>query len=737
MHLYRKNSTTKLVCYLSILQKVEDIKDTLILLLSVNDVSVQQLVLKQVLKLNIPQLKRYEKSLLVFSSDTEFKDEITKFSLGEEKMKTEDRHVIIPYIIRILNAKLLKKRGKAAAKPLEAKRTLVYRFLASLSTQELDIFIAQVIEPFNLTIEDTKDQAILESKLSHCSFGQYLGYISALEGIVKQMGALVKDYLPIFCNILTAIFKLSKLFYKEYKNADQDPDEIAEEAEEEQPEEEKVVEEMDDSKYIDPLKKNTLKSCASTITGVYKRVNEIYEKYFFHQFVQNEFSTDVLKLYEDNISKMHTQNITAKSALLVTFETWSRHLDLHGLFLRSKVLDQLCRIVSTEKDIVHHEVYTLIFTIFKNIILASTDAEDIDKRDTIIRMFMENKEGEEVNEASNFQSVELVNLKYGTMISSIADMLSHNWSIIKNGVLNKKPEDNKNMDRVDKAVSQNILTKSQVFRSPSFVKTIIFVLSELSVYVNIDQKDNLEKLTDMFIPLLTVKGFVISGKEELVNYTLKTIHRLCEKMPSLITKSRYYQISKLLSERIKLSTRECLCNLLMIIPKESVKESIKYVKNMNKIKRGFATPMIDLDKAILSCNKFQEEKLQKCTYEESVAVLFQMLHFMAHPELALRAAATSVLDDFLQRYYNDILDYADADMKPDSKDLNECSIFINYHFLPAIRTVINTESEELLLKSCFKIFRKYLICCRDLNLNEKVSLIANEVSIPKDYVDMS
>ena len=87
MHLYRKNSTTKLVCYLSILQKVEDIKDTLILLLSVNDVSVQQLVLKQVLKLNIPQLKRYEKSLLVFSSDTEFKDEITKFSLGEEKMK--------------------------------------------------------------------------------------------------------------------------------------------------------------------------------------------------------------------------------------------------------------------------------------------------------------------------------------------------------------------------------------------------------------------------------------------------------------------------------------------------------------------------------------------------------------------------------------------------------------------------------------------------------------------------
>ena len=126
-------------------------------------------------------------------------------------------------------------------------------------------------------------------------------------------------------------------------------------------------------------------------------------------------------------------------------------------------------------------------------------------------------------------------------------------------------------DIIERQSTLKSLTKNHLFRSPFFIKNIVLILSEISVYVNIDQKDELEKLTDMFIPLLTVKGFMTNGKEELVNYTLKTVERLCIKMPSLITIRRYYMISKLLSENIKLSSREYLCNLLSIIPDSNIK----------------------------------------------------------------------------------------------------------------------------------------------------------------------
>jgi len=207
-NVHYKNSTTKLKSYLEILQNPESIKETLTLLLSHNDSSIQLLVLKQLLKLKIPELNKFEKSLLSFSSDNDFKDEVIKFQIST--LSETERKVILPYIIRILNTKLLRKVGKSNRKSLETRRKIVYRFLSKLAHEDLEMFISQVIEPFNLTFEDVENQQILEAKLSHCSFAQYLGFISSIEGIVKQMGSLVQDFLPIFCKILITIFKLSK-----------------------------------------------------------------------------------------------------------------------------------------------------------------------------------------------------------------------------------------------------------------------------------------------------------------------------------------------------------------------------------------------------------------------------------------------------------------------------------------------------------------------------------------------
>lgn len=145
-------------------------------------------------------------------------------------------------------------------------------------------------------------------------------------------------------------------------------------------------------------------------------------------------------------------------------------------------------------------------------------------------------------------------------------------------------------------------------------------------------------------------------------------------------------MSKLLTENLKLSCRRYLCDLLAVIPNYEAKENVLLVKKMNKIKKGYASALLDTDKAILAINKFEEERLATSTYEESIVILFQMIHFMTNSELSLRTSAILILDKFLDKYYNDVNEYAKADMRDEMTDLKERSYFIAFHFLPGIRS---------------------------------------------------
>ena len=122
-------------------------------------------------------------------------------------------------------------------------------------------------------------------------------------------------------------------------------------------------------------------------------------------------------------------------------------------------------------------------------------------------------------------SLKIIHLELHLMIEAIANFLHYNWENIKGGIIGRK-KDNDMLSKFDKSVSERLVNNSDVFRSRTFIKRIIYILSELSVYVNIDQKEILEKLAEMLIPLITVKGFISGSKEDLVNHTFLTIERL-------------------------------------------------------------------------------------------------------------------------------------------------------------------------------------------------------------------
>ena len=310
------NSERKLVSYLTVLQNVNPIKDELIKLLSSRDQNVQKLALGLLGKSDLPGIKKYIKTLEAFVSDSEFKEEISYFSL-EEKLNPEHRPVILPLIIRILIAKLHMKVGKSVRKTLDAKRSAIYRFLASISSDEFSILINLIIEPFKIKLDDINDSSIIITKLSKCNFRVYEGYVASLEGIIRHFGTLINEYLPILFTILISIYKLTKLFYVSTKDVDKQQEDLKDK---------EIQEDIDDDVDSDNeqtdigyLKRNTMKRCEQISKLSLIRIKEIYEKYFFSEYIQNEFSDLALDVLKDSIDRFRHQNISSDSALLKIF----------------------------------------------------------------------------------------------------------------------------------------------------------------------------------------------------------------------------------------------------------------------------------------------------------------------------------------------------------------------------------------------------------------------------------
>ena len=112
------------------------------------------------------------------------------------KLEQEDREVILPLIVKLLQSKLLQKRGAINKKSLLTRRNIVYQLYATFNVEtELPLFINELLEPLNLTMETCDSDALLE-RLSCVSFDAYLSFIYAFEVLLKQMGKFLISFLP-------------------------------------------------------------------------------------------------------------------------------------------------------------------------------------------------------------------------------------------------------------------------------------------------------------------------------------------------------------------------------------------------------------------------------------------------------------------------------------------------------------------------------------------------------------
>lgn len=117
---------------------------------------------------------------MAFGNDEDFREEILKFSV--DGISKVHRETVITILIRILSAKLIKKKGKAG-RHIHAKRSVVYMFFASLSQDEIKHFFNILFERFGLTVDSSEEE--METKLAQSSFLSYISFMFSFETIVK------------------------------------------------------------------------------------------------------------------------------------------------------------------------------------------------------------------------------------------------------------------------------------------------------------------------------------------------------------------------------------------------------------------------------------------------------------------------------------------------------------------------------------------------------------------------
>lgn len=130
------------------------------------------------------------------------------------KLEDEDRSIILPLIVKILQSKANHKKGAINKKSIHVRRNLIYSFYATLDpSSEFSIVIDQLLEPVGLSSSQEVSVTQIQSILSSISLNQYLTFVNQLEVMIKQMGILLRDTIPHLSTILIeGVIRLVKVF---------------------------------------------------------------------------------------------------------------------------------------------------------------------------------------------------------------------------------------------------------------------------------------------------------------------------------------------------------------------------------------------------------------------------------------------------------------------------------------------------------------------------------------------
>ncbi|KAG9237509.1 HEAT repeat protein-like protein [Amylocarpus encephaloides] len=173
--------------------KTDEVKSSLLRLLTNGDLDIQKFALKALLTWKDSGVRPYEENLLNLLDEARFKDEIAIIFQGQTIIQPEHREALMPILLRVLYGRSISRKGSASAKQgLEARRLAVLR---SLSIKDVEIFLDIALEELKdiAIFEDgTIQDAIFDTELT--STRKQVGTTNMIEGVLKELGSKVSPF---------------------------------------------------------------------------------------------------------------------------------------------------------------------------------------------------------------------------------------------------------------------------------------------------------------------------------------------------------------------------------------------------------------------------------------------------------------------------------------------------------------------------------------------------------------
>ena len=347
---------------ISNIHRENELRDLIDDLLCCRDCSVQKAAFNCLLAYENESIKPYVEKLLRILNDKKVRNELTMFSIDAEKsdqVNPQHRPQMIPILQRILFGRMISQVGRksSGSDKADLRKTLVMRFIAGCSLDEIINFFSLLFEPIFVDIETPYER--LESNLREkLDIKSYIP-LNKLQAMLDSLSAFMSAVSHLKDGTLKYVLKLLSIVLYYVVT----------------PLENKELLEKISEKHVNSLKV-LRRSCINLMTIFFR-------SFEYYRYTQVEINYIFEKLVWPSCRGFIDKNHASVTPMLRLIESLAANKVYHKLFVKRNTLNRdeylLQHIIDLYRDAkTERSVSKFIASIILNIIKPDRDAESDD-----------------------------------------------------------------------------------------------------------------------------------------------------------------------------------------------------------------------------------------------------------------------------------------------------------------------------------------------------------------------
>lgn len=320
------------------LYRTEDILAAYLDILSKGENPLQNLALTCLLTYKHSYIVPYEDNLRGLLTESKFRDELTKFPLGEdsEAINPDHRGSLLPVVTRILFGIMISKKGRHSSNQgPAARKNAILAALGNCSGRDFATLVELMLRSFPLWIREaghgTDETNSNDTDLDSVRGRTQIGFLSLLADVIKHLSGQILDFWPTLLSATLALTSHAQ-------------DRISSEISEVQEEDAPVEDEDRDESAVGGLPVRTIRNAGlRRLAAFFKAPSEFdftpYMSYLFEHIIS------------PRLALLPQENTQAPSAIMEIFSSWSQRPGMYKFLVAydDRVLTQLFACIGQPK----------------------------------------------------------------------------------------------------------------------------------------------------------------------------------------------------------------------------------------------------------------------------------------------------------------------------------------------------------------------------------------------------